>query len=183
MTLISDDYLQQNRDLHEKAAGYGAGSWKWVGVILAFAKSHNAASVLDYGAGKCNFAKWWRQACDIDVQSYDPATVPARPQPAGLILCTDVLEHIEPDHVDAVVADIAGLLRPAGRAFILISTREARKVLPDGRNAHLIVEGAQWWEDTLSESFEVTQNITIQHPELCSADEVLFLCGANDGNW
>ena len=38
-------------------------------------------------------------------------------------------------------------------AFLLIDTREAIKTLPDGRNAHLIIEGKDWWTE------KVTKNI------------------------
>ena len=50
---------------------------------------------------------------------------------------------VEPEHLDAVLADIHGLARKG--AFLVVSTRRARATLPDGRNAHLIVMARGWW--------------------------------------
>jgi 2-polyprenyl-3-methyl-5-hydroxy-6-metoxy-1,4-benzoquinol methylase len=72
--------------------------------------------------------------------------VPGRdvlPKPSDVVVCTDVLEHIEPEKLDAVLDHI---LRLTGYfAHLVISTRPANAVLPDGRNAHLIVETPDWW--------------------------------------
>ena len=56
------------------------------------------------------------------------------------MICTDVLEHIEPDCLQAVL----GHLRQVSReyTFVNISTRAAVKSLHDGRNAHL-ADGVQ----------------------------------------
>jgi hypothetical protein len=40
------------------------------------------------------------------------------------------------EHLQRVTASVA---------FVVVATREARTILPDGRNAHLIVENADWW--------------------------------------
>ncbi len=41
------------------------------------------------------------------------------------------------------------------KLFFNIATRPAQKTLPDGRNAHLIVETAEWWLNQLWERFKV----------------------------
>jgi hypothetical protein len=99
-------------------------------------------TVLDYGCGRGSLANALKpHRC----QQYDPG-VPGRdvlPKPSDVVVCTDVLEHIEPEKLDAVLDHI---LRLTGYfAHLVISTRPANAVLPDGRNAHLIVETPDWW--------------------------------------
>jgi hypothetical protein len=60
-----------------------------------------------------------------------------------MVACIDVLEHIEPECLDNVLDHIASLTEAV--AFLSIHTGPALKKLPDGRNAHLIQEPAEWW--------------------------------------
>lgn len=80
-----------------------------------------------------------------DFREYDPAIegIDALPLPAELLICTDTLEHVEPDRIDAVLTHIRSLTLIA--AYLVISTQPAHKTLRDGRNAHLIVESPEWW--------------------------------------
>src|SRR5262249_17383902 len=75
------------------------------------------------------------------------AAISWRPQAADLVACTDVLEHIEPECIGAVLDDIASLVRHL--VFLVIATQPAKKTLADGRNAHLIQEPVQWWAPPL----------------------------------
>lgn len=141
MQLISEDYREQNRRLHEAKPNYGTVSAQWVPLIDSIARCWGCESILDYGCGKGAV----RAHLGERVREYDPAIIgkDAPPQPADLVVCTDVLEHVEPDCLDAVLDD---LCRLAGKvAFLVVSTRPATKALPDGRNAHLIVESGAWW--------------------------------------
>ena len=65
--------------------------------------------------------------------------------------CGDVLEHVEPEYLQDVLADIKRCMKRAG--LLVISTIPAKKTLPDGRNAHLIVESPLWWGSVLSQHF------------------------------
>ena len=53
------------------------------------------------------------------------------------------MEHIEPECLDAVLDHIRDLSRTV--TLLGVSMQEAAKTLPDGRNAHLIVEGPDFW--------------------------------------
>ena len=57
--------------------------------------------------------------------------------------CTDVLEHIEPECLEHVLDDLQRLTRKV--AFLNIATRPAKKILADGRNAHLIQQQLPFW--------------------------------------
>jgi hypothetical protein len=75
------------------------------------------------------------------------------PFPAELVCCIDVLEHIEPDKIDAVLDHLKSLTQ--GIAFLSIDTGPAKKTLSDGRNAHLIQEGWLWWLPKIDARWDV----------------------------
>ena len=143
--LITFEYMNQNRMLHEQVPKYGISSWKEVEPVKRICRFYDTTDVLDYGCGKGELAKGLK----FPIQSYDPALLKfaMRPGPADIVVCTDVMEHVEPGCLGEVLDDIYGLTRKA--AYFVIATRLASKTLPDGRNTHLIVEGHLWWLDQL----------------------------------
>ena len=152
--VISDSYIAQNRLLHEGNAHYGVSVLKHVETIKRIYSKINANSLLDYGCGKGLLAK----NLDFPIWEYDPA-IPGKdsaPRRADLVVCIDVLEHIEPDYLDNVLNDILRVTKQV--AFIVISTKKAQKLLADGRNTHLIVNDKQWWTDKLSLYFNIPSN-------------------------
>ena len=145
--MISESYRKMNQEMHRKIRTYGNNSAKWAKHIEVL----RDRTILDYGCGKGKLAK----SVDFPISEYDPC-VPgkdAEPVPHECVVCTDVLEHIEPEHLDSVLAHIQSLMLDAG--FFVISTKAAKKQLPDGRNAHLIIKPTSWWHDKLSEYFKI----------------------------
>jgi len=113
-------------------------------------------TLLDYGCGKGHLRREiLKLTPNIRVSEYDPAIEGKEqsPEPVNVVFCGDVLEHIEPDYLDAVLGDIARCAEKAG--VLYIATNEAGKFLPDGRNAHLIQEDMYWWFNKISEFFEI----------------------------
>jgi hypothetical protein len=111
-------------------------------------ESYGASSVLDYGCGqgtlRASVMAESRKGLRFD--EYDPgiqvkATLPSF---ADLVVCTDVLEHIEPERLDAVLAHLKLLARKA--VFVVVALIPSAKILADGRNAHLIIRPANWWK-------------------------------------
>ena len=146
-SLISDEYRALNSALHDSNERYGAGGHRWARLVKHLVERHRLADVLDYGCGKQTLKK---ALPGIKVHGYDPAfkELAATPQPADLVVCGDVLEHVEPEKLDAVLDDLARCTRRF--AFLVVATRPARKVLSDGRNAHLSqMPGSRWLERIL----------------------------------
>lgn len=116
-----------------------------------------AGELLDYGCGKGLLAKSLGPHLDhrVRVHQYDPAIPECAdtPEPCEVVACTDVLEHIEPDLLDNVLDDLRRVTKGVG--VFVIATGPARKILPDGRNAHLIQEGPGWWLPHLWKRFKV----------------------------
>jgi len=151
MTLITDGYRKLNTQLHADKPGFGAAGDRWADETLALCELHDTLDVLDYGCGKGKLA----QALHFDIHGYDPAVsaMSQVPKPADIVMCTDVLEHIEPECLQDVLRDIHRVTKKV--AFLNISTRRANKSLRDGRNAHLIVNNSNWWDATLAPLFEI----------------------------
>lgn len=161
--LISEDYRNQNAQLHASVEKYGAGSWTRVPYIQSIITDMDYRSVLDYGCGKGSLAAFLNdEGCFVEgydkpftVAEYDPAIAgkDASPEAADLVVCTEVLEHVEPECLEGVLRHLAELsLR---EMTFSIATRPSSQYLPDGRNAHLIVEDADWWLKRLSPHFHV----------------------------
>lgn len=142
---ISKQYLGQQKALHAAPRGYGAKGARWVSTVLTVRDAYQAGSILDYGCGQGSLSRAIQVATGTACREYDPAIdgKDAPPGFADLVVCTDVLEHIEPEKLDAVLRHIRGLARKA--VFLVVSTRAANKHLDDGRNAHLIIETNDWW--------------------------------------
>lgn len=155
MALITPDYLEQNRELHKRPT-YGAAGDQYMPLIEKLVIRNTVMGVLDYGAGKGNFRKRFeRRFPFIPVQNYDPVTFPCGPIPADMLVCTDVLEHIEPECLDEVLTHMSLLTRKLG--FLVIATRPAQKNLPDGRNAHLIQKPPDWWLKRIESLWKISQ--------------------------
>lgn len=145
--LISRPYLQLQQELHARPNGYGGKGDKWAAGVAGLIAQFEAHSVLDYGAGEGSLGAALRKMAlsGVRIDEYDPA-VPAFAQWPGfadLVVCTDVLEHIEPERLDTVLRHLTVLTRKA--LFVVIATRPSNKTMADGRNAHLIIETGEWW--------------------------------------
>jgi len=152
--LISEEYRELNTQLHEDRKDYGTTGHQFADLVGGLAASMGTDDILDYGAGKQTLANSLPQ---YPIKSYDPAIeyISKRPEPADLVVCTDVMEHIEPDCLDAVLDDLKNLTKKI--CMVTVATRPAVKTLKDGRNAHLIVEDYRWWLPKFWERFNINQ--------------------------
>lgn len=150
--LISDAYREQITKLHSHRK-WGADGKKHVDVVAAYAIELDAKTILDYGCGENKLAEAMNP---VRVSGYDPG-IPERagmPKPCDLVVCTDVLEHVEPEHLTAVLDHI---FRLTGKgAYFVISTRPANAILPDGRNAHIcLMSRSEWFQKIKDAGFKV----------------------------
>lgn len=156
--LISPELIELNRKLHTEHLEYGVGGSKYADIAKDLMKRVQGQSLLDYGCGKGYLGK----ALDFPVWEYDPA-IPGKdnlPRAADVVICADVLEHIEPERIDSVIKHIAKCTRKT--AFFAIYSGPAKKTYSDGRNTHLIQEKQWWWINKLSHFFDVAKDGIIQ---------------------
>lgn len=160
--LTSVGYRRQLETLHS-ARSWGADGEKHVAVVKRLIEQTEPATILDYGCGENRLAEALKP---IRVSGYDPG-IPERskmPKPCDLVVCTDVLEHVEPERVGAVIDHIYRLT--GNTAYLVISTKPANALLPDGRNAHLTVQPAERWLELLTVLGWKVQNHVISKNEL-----------------
>jgi hypothetical protein len=147
MNLITDQYRELNLQLHASSTGFGGSGHKWAARIQSLAEELEATTILDYGCGKGTL----RKALTLEVREYDPG-IPGKgalPQPADLVVCTDVLEHVEPECLDAVIEHILSLSIKG--CLVAVACRAGRRPMADGSMEHRIVQERIWWKRKLKE--------------------------------
>lgn len=144
--LVSNAYRGTLQAMHAREK-WGADGAKHADAVRAMIEEVQPATILDYGCGRGELAN---ALAPIRVSGYDPG-IPGRegmPKPCDLVVCTDVLEHVEEDMLDNVLGHLNAL---TGKAlYLVIATRPANAVLPDGRNAHLLVKSPDWWLEKIN---------------------------------
>lgn len=150
--MITDKYaalLKENHALADPAKPWGRSGAKNFGdrVVTLLNKRPQIKTVLDFGAGQLTMQKYVQDRVDGLVwTNYDPGIPGIDELPTGyfdLIISSDVMEHVEPDHVGHVI----NWLHAHSKLFQyhLIACDPCKSVLPDGRNAHLSVHEPSWW--------------------------------------
>jgi hypothetical protein len=145
---ISPEYLQMQKELHKLPKGYGGGGHNWMRPIRELIRKQNFKSVLDYGCGRGTLVTALRNKLPgVNYFEYDPAIKgkDVEPPPCELVVCTDVMEHIEPDRLGLVIDHLFRLSQRC--LFVVVATRPSGKWLSDSRNAHLIIEPDSWWKE------------------------------------
>lgn len=156
MTRITREYARMQRVLHAENPHYGAASRKVAWMVEDLLRLLRPQRVLDYGAGKCALRETLGKMVNgIEWVEYDPGVkgISKPPEPGesfDLVCCIDVLEHVEPECIDDVLDHLRELCGDNGTLFATVHTGPAGKVLPDGRNAHLIQQPEGWWLDRIA---------------------------------
>ena len=158
--LITEYYKNQNKALHLSDKRYGHRGHTHIEKIEELIKEYECEDVLDYGCGMATLSKH----AEFPVINYDPAVdeYAEDPIPCDLLVCTDVLEHIEPNCLHDVLKHIRSKMKKAG--YLVVNTREdISKTLPDGTNPHKIIQPYGWWTKTLKKYFKIEDRWQIKH--------------------
>lgn len=155
---ISPDYRALNAGLHQEAGvKYGYRGYEQAHRVTYLAEKFACDTILDYGAGKQTLSQELRQM-GLNVADYDPSIpeISTLPVPADLVVCSDVLEHVEPAYLNRVLTHLRSLTKKA--LFVRICTVPCTsKALPDGSNPHRIVEDFEWWKGKLLKGFDLDE--------------------------
>ena len=160
-TLITEKYQQQLQKQHQSSRSWGTSGHRHLFRFARFMHDYcqhfaNGATYLDYGCGKATF-RYGLPFTSRNIHFYDPA-IPKHagdPPMCDILSSTDVLEHIEPELLDNVLEHMCKKTKRI--AFVYIHLLPAKKLLDDGRNAHLIIESPLWWMNRLSKYFHVKE--------------------------
>ena len=155
--LISDGYKAQQAQLHETME-YGTMAQHYGPLVSQIAEKLEISHLLDYGCGRrMGLLKTLKVKHKLTYQGYDPGSgleeLMTPPVPAQLVCCIDVLEHVEPEHLEGVLDHLQQLTETVG--FVTIHTGPAMKTLPDGRNAHLTQQPIAWWLPKLTDRWDL----------------------------
>lgn len=160
--MIRDEYKQQLKETRAGWEGWGSSAARNCDGLIRYLNKHTAIkTVLDFGCGTGMLGQHIRQYQDAGLlrkdivwYEYDPSVdgkdeLPPLGEAAvryDLIVSLDVMEHIEPQSLDATLLWIRN---NSDRQYHHIDCNETRDRLPDGRDVHLIVQEPDWWERKL----------------------------------
>ena len=155
--MLTDDYKAQLQLKHAQDKWGTTGCRNMGPRIVQFLKERrDVKTVLDFGAGQQTLMEYVRDNLphwdQIVWTNYDPGIPGIDEAPEkqfDLIVSSDVLEHIEPEQLPAVLKWLYEHTKYY--MFFLIACDPCYGKLPDGRNAHLIVETPEWWKDRLKD--------------------------------
>lgn len=151
------DYAREYSRLHGNLKHYAGTSIRpRVNRIAELVQEFKPSRMLDYGCGKgyqylsLRVHERWG---GLLPHCYDIGVRQLSAKPEGKfqgIICTDVMEHIEPEDVRTVLADIFSSADTQCFVMFGISCIPAKdKVLSDGRNVHVCLRPPEWWAKEL----------------------------------
>lgn len=153
--MITPEYQKQLLGMHkaspDKKWGTTGGRNFGARLVDFLEQRPNIHTVLDFGAGQKTLEDYVKQHPvyeRLKWTNYDPGIPRLRREPIGkfhLVVSSDVLEHIEPDQIQNVLAWLDNRTKLYQYHLISCSTGGGR--LPDGRDSHLLVESPEWWKD------------------------------------
>lgn len=156
--MISESLKKMYQEIH-KTTPFGKRG-KFPKYLERFIIDVKPNSILDFGCGKGKLLGKIKESFpNIDTVGYDPANPEFDKSiddiKVDMIISSDVLEHVEPEYINETLK----FLKSKSKFFFhLIACSPAKLVLPDGRNAHLIVENDNWWrEKFLNLNYKVHQ--------------------------
>ena len=155
MSIIDPAYQQQLATMH--SWGQFVRGSKTFKSVRPFIEQYQPTSILDFGCGHGALIASIKEAYPaMHVDGYDPGnpdhnTIP--PRSFDAIVSADVFEHIEPEKLADTLQLISSKMTVAG--WFRIACYPSKKHLPDGRNAHLIVESPDWWRQKLLDNMNI----------------------------
>ena len=149
MTIIDRVYQSQLSAMHSD--GKFNNGHKAYEIVKDFLGKYKPTSVLDFGCGHGALIATIDQLHpNIKTAGYDPGNDRFKEFPTikfDAVVSTDALEHIEPEFLVKTLIMISDRIDRCG--FFRIACYPAKKKLPDGRNAHLVVQHPTWWREQI----------------------------------
>ena len=151
---IPRSLIPMYREQYEAGEGcLGRSILHWELKIRTLCRRHQTQTVLDYGCG--NAEAYTAQHIDArwraKVTLFDPANPKYSDKPSGKfdgVICCDVLEHVPEGELPAFLDDVFGYAKKW--VFFSVCCRPAKRLLPDGQNAHVTVKPYEWWHSLVS---------------------------------
>lgn len=154
MNMISLDYQKQIQELQSRKK-FKSALKKYL-CVKKFVETYNPISILDYGCAHGDLIKQLKLDFPTikRIHGFDPGVKEFEvisEKSYDCLISNDVIEHIEPNLLDPTLQYMESLFERY--AWLIIACYPAKKKLPDGRNAHLIIENPDWWTNTVENTF------------------------------
>ena len=134
----------------------------------------SSKTILDYGSGKARIHENvkiegpdGKHYSDIksfwgveSITCYDPGFAPFDTLPEGKfdgVIATDVLEHCPRQDLPWIIDEIFSFADEF--VYMNVACHPARRILPNGENAHCTVEPSEWWQ-------AIFDDVVAEHPGL-----------------
>ena len=139
--MITEEYKSELFKKHTTDPEYGGEAVEYSGHISNIINQTGVETVLDYGAGKGELAHNLVLDHRVKVILYDPAIpqISAPPEPADMVVCVNVLDHVEDQYIDEVLDDIKRCTNYIN--FIVISETKEKPM--------------EWWLLKIMERFSI----------------------------
>lgn len=148
---VDPTLIEHYRDaIKEGSQFFGVGVLQYAKPIGKLITRTGAKTLLDYGCGlgqaytKQGLHKRW----GVPVPTlYDPAVKKFSAKPFRTfdgVICSDVLEHVPEELVDAVINELFAYADKF--VWASVCCRAAKKKFPDGRNMHVTIQPFAWWQ-------------------------------------
>lgn len=164
---VSKEYKERLQAYREKRKNWGGISMGKIQKVFGLAAINQCKSILDYGAGASHLKNGLKDLFPdhtLQINEYEPSIkeLNVEPKESDLVVCVDVLEHVEPEKIDAVLDHIKE--KTLKLAYIVVCTVPAQGTFDDGSNLHLIVEDHEWWTKKLLDRFDIKERAeTVSH--------------------
>ncbi len=163
---ISEKHKAVLQETHAKSPYWGDGTAvEKLKYYTPYINSRMCDTVLNYGSSYLDTNKLAIPMKDWspyvkEVINYDPAIPGIDVEPtksADFVLMLDVLEHVEPDHLDSTLKSLQGLMKKGG--MISVAVKLTNRVLTDGSPAVKNIQDHDWWEAKISEYFAIDKEV------------------------
>lgn len=153
--MITEEYRKQLVNIHEKT-NWGVNSRRAVPQVYnipELIQNYSIQTLFDFGCGQGGLHRYLEKKYNLkNAKGYDPCvkkyeTIPT--ETFDMLISLDVLEHIEPEYINDTLELINSKFTKI--SFLNIHTSKAKRILPDGRNAHLIQEQPEWWKEKVNQ--------------------------------
>lgn len=155
-----------------------------IAVIADLIRESNSKSILDFGSGKAKHyldAPGYPQGSrfktlpawgDAIVTCYDPGYKPFS-EPFGekydCVISTDVVEHIPEEDISWVLDKL--FKHASNFVYVVAACYPAKKLLPDGSNAHCTLQPPEWWRGQMELAARLNSDVSWV---LCTQEKSVF---------
>jgi|688.fasta_scaffold13449_4 hypothetical protein len=172
---MNNEIFEKYKDHYQKmhySGNFQGGSFKfeYVDTLKLLVEKTKSKTILDFGCGKAMHYKKPEPINKMfgieneNVSFYDIGVKEYEVLPEGVfdgVISTDVLEHVPEEIIDETLETIFSKAKKF--VFLVISCGLAKKKLPNGENAHVLVKSPEWWNNRCKKFYDTKRIVHIRY--------------------